>query len=146
MNIRTMQISDYDRVYALWLSCPGMELNSLDDSREGIERFLNKNPDTCFVAEDGDAIIGVILAGNDGRRGYIYHTAVSPCCRNQGIGSRLVDAAVSVLKQYGITKVGLLVFEDNLSGNAYWEKRGFPARSDLVYRSRVLAEMVRIDT
>ena len=58
MNIRKMTIEDYDRVYALWLSCKGMGLNDLDDSREGIERFLKRNPDTCFAAEDGGAVIG----------------------------------------------------------------------------------------
>ena len=75
---RTMDISDYGQVYELWLSCAGMGLNNLDDSKEGIGRFLNRNPDTCFVAELENVIIGVILTGNDGRRGYIYHTAVNP--------------------------------------------------------------------
>ena len=63
---------------SLWMSCEGMGLNNLDDSKEGIGRFLNRNPDTCFVAELENVIIGVILTGNDGRRGYIYHTAVNP--------------------------------------------------------------------
>jgi hypothetical protein len=75
MKIRKMVIEDYEKVYQLWMSCTGMGLNNLDDSKEGIEKFLKRNPDTCFVAEDHE-IIGVILAGNDGRRGYIYHTAV----------------------------------------------------------------------
>lgn len=77
MNIRKMQIDDYDKVYALWKSCAGMGLNNLDDSREGIDKFIKRNPDTCFVAEDGEKIAGVILVGSDGRRGYIYHTAVN---------------------------------------------------------------------
>ena len=67
-----MNISDYEQVYQLWLFCKGMGLNNLDDSKEGIERFLNRNPETCFVAESEQTIIGVIIAGNDGRRGYIY--------------------------------------------------------------------------
>ena len=78
MTIRRMQIGDYDEVHALWLSCTGMGLNDLDDSRDGIRRFLERNPETCFVAEDEGKIVGVILAGSDGRRGYIYHTAVLP--------------------------------------------------------------------
>jgi ribosomal protein S18 acetylase RimI-like enzyme len=78
MNIRLMSIDDYEKVYELWMSCVGMGLNNLDDSKEGIGRFLNRNPDTCFVAELENVIIGVILTGNDGRRGYIYHTAVNP--------------------------------------------------------------------
>ena len=68
MNVRLMTINDYEIVYELWLSCAGMGLNNLDDSKEGIERFLNRNPETCFVAETEQRIIGVIIAGNDGRR------------------------------------------------------------------------------
>ena len=68
MNIRKLTIADYDKVYALWLSCKGMGLNNLDDSRNGIERFLKRNPETCFVAENSGEVIGVIIAGNDGRR------------------------------------------------------------------------------
>ena len=83
MEIRTMTINDYEAVYALWMSCTGMGLNNLDDSEEGIGRFLQRNPDTCFVAADADRIVGVIIAGNDGRRGYIYHTAVNPEYRKQ---------------------------------------------------------------
>ena len=75
--IRIMTISDYEQVYALWLSIPGMGLNNLDDSKEGIEKYLKRNPSTCFVAEKNDSIIGVILSGHDGRRGYIHHTAVA---------------------------------------------------------------------
>ncbi len=90
--IRIMTIHDYDMVYSLWLSCSGMGLNNIDDSREGIERFLNRNPETCFVAENNDGeIIGSVLCGNDGRRGYIYHTAVSPRYQQQGIGRELVS-------------------------------------------------------
>lgn len=91
MKIRVMTILDYEQVYQLWLSCAGMGLNNLDDSKEGIERFLNRNPETCFVAENEQKVIGVIIAGNDGRRGYIYHTAVNPDYRNQGIATKLVN-------------------------------------------------------
>ncbi len=78
MEIRKMIIDDYDEIYNLWMSCEGMGLNNLDDSRNGIDMFLKRNPDTCFVAENGNKIVGVIMVGNDGRRGYIYHTAVHP--------------------------------------------------------------------
>ena len=97
MNVRLMTINDYEKVYELWLSCAGMGLNNLDDSKEGIERFLNRNPETCFVAETEQRIIGVIIAGNDGRRGYIYHTAVEPDHRHQGIATELVNKAMEAL-------------------------------------------------
>lgn len=146
MKIKKMTEEDYSEVYSLWMSCSGMGLNNLDDSREGIGRFLKRNPDTCFTAEEEGNLVGVILAGNDGRRGYIYHTAVSPVHRNRGIGSKLVDAVLEALKKEGIHKVALVVFEKNGDGNAFWEKMGFTVREDLVYRNRTLTEMVRIDT
>ncbi len=146
MKIRIMTIADYYAVYALWLSCRGMGLNNLDDSREGIERFLKRNPDTCFVAEDGRNTVGVIIAGNDGRRGYIYHTAVNPEFRRKGIARALVNAALEALHDLGINKTALVVFERNADGNAFWESIGFTERSDLVYRNKALTEIIRIDT
>lgn len=146
MQIRNMTIADYDKVYALWLSCKGLGLNSVDDSREGIERFLKRNPETCFVAEQDEEIIGVIIVGNDGRRGYIYHTAVDPKQRKCGIGKKLVEAALDALRECGITKVALVVFERNETGNGFWERMGFIERDDLVYRNIQLADMIRIDT
>lgn len=146
MNFRLMNIDDYERVYALWMSCAGMGLNNLDDSKEGIAKFLSRNPETCFVAEVDEKIVGVILVGNDGRRGYIYHTAVNPDFRNQGIAKRLVQKSLGALQTIGINKVALVVFSKNETGNAFWEKLGFTLREDLAYRNKAIAEMVRIDT
>ena len=123
-----------------------MGLNNLDDSEEGIERFLLRNPETCFVAEEDAEIVGVILAGNDGRRGYIYHTAVDADFRNRGIASALVEAAIGALRSLGINKFALVVFSKNRVGNSFWEKLGFTARNDLVYRNKTIAEMIRIDS
>ncbi len=145
MIIRKMKIEDYEEVYTLWLACHGMGLNDLDDSREGIEKFLLRNPDTCFVAET-DRIVGVILAGNDGRRGYIYYTAVHPDFRRKGMAGTLVETVMDALKDHGIHKAALVVFAANEEGNAFWEKQGFTVRTDLIYRNRALAEMVRYDT
>lgn len=146
MEIRKMDNNDYDAVYQLWLSCPGMGLNNLDDSREGISKFLLRNPDTCFVAEENEQILGVILAGSDGRRGYIYHTAVHPDYRRRGIAGSLVETELKALEQIGIHKTALVVFERNDVGNRFWEKMGFTVREDLVYRNKTLTEMIRIDT
>ena len=105
MEIRKMKLEDYSEVYALWMSCKGMGLNDLDDSREGIARFLERNPDTNFVAvDDQGRIAGVILAGNDGRRGYIYHTAVRPDCRRQGTARLLVEKRLRLWRNVESTK------------------------------------------
>lgn len=123
-----------------------MGLNNLDDSKAGINAFLRRNPDTCFVAEIGSQIIGVIMVDNDGRRGYIYHTAVNTKYRKQGIARQLVNTAIDALKLVGINKVALVVFVRNENGNNFWEKLGFTIREDLVYRNKALTEMTRINT
>lgn len=146
MTIREMVTSDYEKVYDLWIHTTGMGLNNLDDSEEGIEKFLKRNPSTCFVAQQEGKIIGVILAGHDGRRGFIYHTTVSQEYRKQGIGKALTDHALDALEKEGIHKVALVVFDRNQLGNAFWESQGFTIRNDLVYRNKSIHETVRIDT
>ena len=141
-----MQISNYDSIYNLWTNTPGMGLNSVDDSKEGIEKFLKRNPSTCFIAEENEKIVGVIMAGNDGRRGYIYHIAVLPEFRGKHIAKTLVENAMAALEKEGITKVALVVFEKNQNGNGFWEKIGFTVRNDLIYRNKTIAQMERIDT
>lgn len=146
MCIRVMTTPDYDGVYDLWIHTPGMGLNTTDDSRKGIEKYLKRNPTTCFVAEEHNRIIGVIMAGHDGRRGFIHHTAVLPEYRNQGIGRRLVDCAIQALEEEGIHKVALVAFTRNETGNAFWEELGFTRREDLTYRNKNIHELERIDT
>lgn len=146
MQIIPMTIEDYDVVYDLWLHTPGMGLNTADDSREGIAAYLRRNPTTCFTAKEGDRLLGAILAGHDGRRGYISHTAVREDSQRQGVGTALVEAVLEALQAEGIRKVALVVFARNEKGNAFWEKLGFTGRDDLVYRNKALAELVRIDT
>lgn len=146
MTIRKMTLSDYDKILSLWLSCKGMGLNDIDDSREGIGRYLERNPDTSFVAEEAGEIVGAIMAGHDGRRGYIYHTAVRPDCRRQGVGRALVEAALNALAECGINKVALVAFAHNEEGNAFWERMGFSGRTDLSYRNRALRKLKRMDT
>ena len=146
MEIRLMRNTDYHMVYTLWMNTPNMGLNDLDDSKEGIEKYLKRNPSTCFVALDNGKIIGVILSGHDGRRGFIYHTTVLENYRKQGVGGKLVKEAVNALAQEGIHKVALVAFERNESGNAFWEHMGFESRTDLVYRNKNIHELQRIDT
>jgi len=129
-------LCDYEDIFALWRSTPGMGLNTADDSLEGIKKYLLRNPNTCFVAELNGKIVGTILSGNDGRRGFICHTAVKAEERGNGIGSALVDASMEALKNEGINKVALVAYSDNEIGNKFWEKQGFSARNDLTYRDK----------
>lgn len=116
-----MILQDYEAVYSLWMFCQGMGLNNLDDSKEGIGRFLERNPQTCFVAEDQGHIVGVILAGNDGRRGYIYHP---PHLRN--IADRESPphwwiTSLKAMQKLQISKVAMVAFERNEQGNAFYK-------------------------
>lgn len=144
IKYRPMTIEDYEQAYDLWILC-GNGLNDKDDSREGIEKYLKRNPLTSFVAVCDNRVVGVILCGHDGRRGIIQHTCVSPDCRRLGIGGKLVDMALEALKAEGINKVLLVVFKKNAGGNAFWESQGFTLREDLNYRNMALTELVRID-
>ncbi|WP_193778038.1 GNAT family N-acetyltransferase [Psychrobacter sp. FDAARGOS_221] len=150
MSIRQMTLDDYEAVYQLWINTPNMGLNDVDDSKDGIARMLNRNPTLSFVAEvdheQGKQIVGVIIAGEDGRRGYIYHTAVDVAYRNQGIGEALVNHVMDAMKALSISKVGLFIFQRNEIGNAFWERLGFGVRDDLYYRNKAVIELERIDT
>ena len=146
MEIRKMTIQDYEKVYELWMSCKNMGFNDIDDSKEGISRFLERNPNTSFVAIENEKLIGIIIGGHDGRRGYIYHLSVNENYRKNGIGSELVKNCLESFKLEKISKVALLVFKYNEVGNSFWEKQGFILREDINYRNVALRELVRLDT
>ena len=144
IKYRLMTIEDYKQAYDLWILC-GNGLNDKDDSEEGIDKYLKRNPNTSFVATCDNIVVGVILCGHDGRRGIVQHACVSPDYRRYGIGSKLVELALGALKDEGINKVLLVAFKKNEGGNAFWESQGFTLREDLNYRNKALAEMERID-
>ena len=144
--IRQMKIDDYARVYQLWINTKGMGLNDIDDSQQGIARMLERNPTLSFVAEADKKIVGVIIAGQDGRRGYIYHTAVHQDYRHQRIAQKLVRSVLNQMEALIISKVGLFIFQDNYIGNEFWQNIGFNVRRDIYYRDYGLIELERIDT
>ena len=108
MNIREMKIEDYDNVFALWKTIKGFGIRSVDDSREGIERFLKWNPGLSVVAEEDGKIVGAILCGSDGRRGCLYHVCVHKDYRRQGIGKTMVIWCMEKLKELQINKAALM--------------------------------------
>ena len=138
--IRTMSIEDYDEIYVLWTKIKGFAMRSIDDSKEGVERFLKRNPSTSVVAVRDGKVVGAILCGHDGRRGCFYHVCVDPEYRQQGIGSRMVVFAMNALKEEKISKVSLIAFTENDIGNAFWRKIGWTQRLDLNYYDFVLNE------
>ena len=125
-NIKTREfsISDYGAAVELWQRVEGLEIAEGDD-REGVSRFLARNPGLSRVATDGAAIIGVALCGHDGRRGYIYHLAVDPAYQGGGLGKRLLDESLGDLRRIGIKRVIIMVADDNPSGREFWKRSGY---------------------
>ena len=150
VTVRSMQIEDYDQVYALWMTIHGFSIRTIDDSREGVERFLKRNPGIpvfivdelglgCgIVAEMDGRVVGAILCGHDGRRGCLYHVCVHEDYRMHGIGRAMVVHCMNALQQEGINKVSLIAFTKNDIGNAFWKQIGWTKREDLNYYDFVL--------
>jgi ribosomal protein S18 acetylase RimI-like enzyme len=138
--VRAMTIDDYDEVYSLWMSIHGFGIRSLDDSREGIELFIKRNPTTSAVDVEDGKIVGAILCGHDGRRACLYHVCVSEKYRMHGIGKKMVEFCCEQLKKEKINKVCLNAFVTNTIGNKFWQKMGWNLRDDMNYYDHVLNE------
>lgn len=138
VTVSSMQIEDYDQVYALWMTIHGFSIRTIDDSREGVERFLKRNPGISVVAEMDGRVVGAILCGHDGRRGCLYHVCVHEDYRMHGIGRAMVVYCMNALQQEGINKVSLIAFTKNDIGNAFWKQIGWTKREDLNYYDFVL--------
>lgn len=138
--IRTMTIADYDEVYALWTKIRGFGIRSVDDSYEGVEQFLKRNPQTSVVAVTDGKIVGSILCGHDGRRGCFYHVCVDEDYRRRGFGQQMVVAAMEALRAENVNKVSLIAFTENDIGNAFWNTIGWEKREDLNYYDFTLNE------
>ncbi len=137
-TLRELVFADYDRVMTLWRSCEGIGLNE-SDTPEGIRSFLDRNRGLSVVAESpAGEVIGAILCGHDGRRGYLHHLAVAEAHRRQGLGRRLVETCLGNLRRLGIAKCNLFLYASNASGRAFWIEQGWAAREDLVVVQKVL--------
>jgi len=129
--ITLMQPDDYDAVLALWQKCEGVGLTP-SDSREAVHAFLVRNPGLCLVARHDGRIVGAVLCGHDGRRGYMYHLAVAPEHRKNGIGKAIVDVCLAKLASVGIHKATIFVYGHNDTGQQFWRRVGWKDRADLV--------------
>ena len=130
ISIREMTFRDYERVLALWRRTTGLGLSEAD-SYEGIVKFLERNPGLSFICEAGELLIGTILCGHDGRRGYIYHLAVDETCRQQGIGRQLTQKSMDALHRSGIAKCHLFVYRDNAGAEQFYDRLGWQKRTTL---------------
>ena len=131
VTLGVMTVGDYPEVRALWMSIQGFAIRSIDDSREGVERFLRRNPTTSVVARVNGELVGAILCGHDGRRGCFYHVCVREDFRRCGIGKAMVLFCTRALRRENISKVSLIAFTSNDAGNAFWQELGWQRRHDL---------------
>ncbi|MDC7301538.1 GNAT family N-acetyltransferase [Agathobacter ruminis] len=139
-TLRVMKEEDYDQVYHLWMSIHGFGIRSIDDSKEGVTRFLKRNPSTSVVAVVNQQIVGAILCGHDGRRGCMYHVCVDEQYRKHGIGKAMAVFCMKALQEEGINKVSLIAFKSNALGNRFWKDAGWTFREDLNYYDFTLNE------
>jgi len=129
-SIRAMSIEDYEAVHSLWIATPGIGLNE-SDTRAATEAFLMRNPGMSAVAFEGARLVGAILCGHDGRRGYLHHLAVGVAWRGRGIARRLLARCFDQLSACGIPKCNIFLFSDNAEGASFWLHEGWSRRSDL---------------
>ena len=133
IQIRPMTMEDYEEVFNMWQSISGFGIRSWDDSKEGIERFIARNPGLSVVALHEGRIIGGILCGHDGRRGCLYHVCVRQEYRMLGIGQDMVECCKAALRKEGINKINLIAFKNNAIGNKFWQKLNWKHREDCNY-------------
>jgi ribosomal protein S18 acetylase RimI-like enzyme len=135
IEIREMFSADYDAALALWQRCTGMGLSDADE-RVPMTRFLERNPGLSFIAMEDDHLIGTVLCGSDGRRGYLYHLAVDPLYRRRGIGGELVRRVFDALHELEIHKCHIMVYAMNESGLAFWRQDGWVTRPEIELMSK----------
>lgn len=133
--IREMTIADYEDARRLWETTEGIGLSGAD-SPEGIATYLERNPGLSLVAQHAGSMIGTVLCGHDGRRGYLHHLAVVPEYRGQGLGGRLVGTCLAKLAALGIDKCHVWVYARNQAGQEFWQRIGWRERDDLRIMSK----------
>jgi N-acetylglutamate synthase len=132
--IREFTMGDYPAAYALWSRTEGIGLSRADEP-DNVARFLARNPGLSFVAVDDGRLVGAVLCGNDGRRGFLHHLAVERQSRGAGIGRRLVEHCLGALAEVGLHKCHLFVLNENAEGRRFWKRIGWEERTTLTVMS-----------
>jgi N-acetylglutamate synthase len=140
MSVRLLPFTmeSFADVISLWKKSEGVALSDAD-SESNIRKYVERNPGMSFIAaEDRDLIIGAVLCGHDGRRGYIHHLAVKPAFRRRGVGRRLIEACLYSLRAAGITKCHIFLLNENEKGLEFWRRIGWTPRTDVRIVSRTI--------
>ena len=137
-RIAPMTMNDYPAAFSLWQDTPGIGLSAADGP-ERMRGYLQRNPGLSQCAWEGGTLAGTILAGHDGRRGYLHHLCVHEGHRHRGIGRLLVQGALDALAEAGLDKAHAFLFTDNEDGRKFWERVGWTWRTDIGVVSRMTA-------
>lgn len=130
MIIREMTIADYEEIFEMWQTTTKRALSKADEKSQ-IKRYLERNKGLSQVAVVDGKIVGTVLAGHDGRRGFIHHMAVMPEYRRHHIGQKLAQTAIEKIKAEGIDKTHIFSYQDNKVGQSFWTNFGFEKRDDV---------------
>ena len=137
-RFQPMEKGDLAEVIQFWQGMEGIGL-SQSDSYSALSFYMQRNPGLSWVARNRDReLIGGVLCGHDGRRGYLHHLAVAPDYRRKGIGRALVERCLSSLRELKILKCNVFLFNQNPEGQGFWKAMGWKGREDLVLLQRVL--------
>jgi ribosomal protein S18 acetylase RimI-like enzyme len=139
IEILPMAVDDLEDVTVLWNATEGVGMNE-SDGPEQLRRFLDRNPGLSLIARDGSRLVGAVLCGHDGRRGFLYHLAVLPEYRKRGVGRAMVERCLDALGSLGLLKCNILIYVDNHSGEQFWKKGGWFDRSDLKLLQRDITD------
>ncbi|MCF3648799.1 GNAT family N-acetyltransferase [Synoicihabitans lomoniglobus] len=131
VQLRTFLSSDIPAALHLWETSSGIGLTA-SDSPANLTAFLQRNPGFSRVAACGDEIVGTVLCGHDGRRGFLYHLAVATAHQRSGLGRALAESCLQHLQRYGIPRATIHMFADNDEGKAFWRSTHWRQRDDLM--------------
>jgi ribosomal protein S18 acetylase RimI-like enzyme len=134
-RIERAQAEDLQSMLALWRIIPGLGIGR-GDEEEALKAFLAKNPSTCLVLRENERLIGTVLGGFDGRRGYLYHLAVHPDYQGRGYGKQLLQQVIQEFKILGTLKIHLFTFKDNPAAAKFYENQGWEQRQDIIVFSQ----------
>jgi N-acetylglutamate synthase len=137
-RVEPMTLADFDAVLRLWQATEGVGLNE-SDRRDNIALFLQRNPGLSRVVRDAGQVVGAVLCGHDGRRGYLHHLAVAVTHRKRGLGKQLVDTCLADLARLGIAKCNIFLFADHAAGEMFWQHNGWSKRVDLQVMQKSLS-------
>ena len=142
MKTRSLTISDYDQIVALWKRSELPFRPSGRDRKEAVQAQMVANPDFFLGAYEDDRLVGVVVATSDGRKGWINRLAVDPSSRRKGVAEALIKESEKTLRKYGLRIFCALIEDYNASSMQLFKKCGYKEHRDIVYFSKRDSERV----